>query len=60
MVFDPRPEYRIDVTTGHLSATTPRAYTEDVSSHSRGLVGGDTWQAGLIPDPEREVRKPTT
>jgi hypothetical protein len=43
---DPRPEYRFDVTTGHLSATNPQSYAEDVRSHPRGLVVGDTWQTG--------------
>ncbi|MBA2560507.1 MAG: hypothetical protein H0V07_11605 [Propionibacteriales bacterium] len=42
----PRPEYRFDVTTGHLSATNSQSYAEDVRSHPRGLVVGDRWQTG--------------
>jgi hypothetical protein len=46
----PRPEYRFDVTTGHLSATTRKAYAADIRSHPRGLVFGDTWQTGTATD----------
>jgi hypothetical protein len=46
----PRPEYRFDVTTGHLSATTRKAYAADIRSHPRGLVVGDTWPTGTATD----------
>jgi hypothetical protein len=46
----PRPEYRFDVTTGRLSATTRKAYAADIRSQPRGLVVGDTWQTGTATD----------
>jgi hypothetical protein len=46
----PRPEYRFDVTTGRLSATTRKAYAADLKSQPRGLVVGDTWQTGTATD----------
>jgi hypothetical protein len=46
----PRPEYRFDVTTDSLSATTRKAYAADVRSQPRGLVVGDTWKTGTATD----------
>jgi hypothetical protein len=46
----PRPEYRFDVSTGRLSATTRKVYAADVRSQPRALVVGDTWQTGTATD----------
>ncbi len=46
----PRPEYRLDVTTGRFSATTRTAYAADIRSRPRGLVVGDTWETGTTTD----------
>ena len=46
----PRPEYKFDVSTGRLSATTRKVYAADIRSHPRGLVVGDTWQTGTATD----------
>jgi hypothetical protein len=43
---DPRPDYRFDVTTRHVSASTPRLYAEDMIGRPRGLVVGDNWRSG--------------
>jgi hypothetical protein len=39
-----------DLSTGATSAPAPESYSEDVSSHSRGLVVGDSWPAGAATD----------
>lgn len=40
----PRPEYRFSVTTHDLRDSTPQVYADDLISHPRGLVVGDSWQ----------------
>nr|MBA2560145.1 hypothetical protein [Propionibacteriales bacterium] len=40
------PEYRLDVSHDQLRASTPQEYAEDLTSHPRALVLGDTWQTG--------------
>ena len=39
-----------DVRTKSLSTSTPQSYAEDVSTHSRGLVVGDSWPTGTATD----------
>jgi hypothetical protein len=46
----PRPDYRFGVTTHHLEATTPESHAEDLRSHPRGLVVGNSWQRGRPTD----------
>jgi hypothetical protein len=43
-VSHPRPDYRFGVMTHELRASTPQLYAEDLISHSRGLVVGDSWR----------------
>ena len=38
--------YRFDVSTGLLVAATDQMYANDVRSHSRALVLGDSWRSG--------------
>lgn len=40
------PLVRFDVTTGRESVVTAQAYADDLRSQPRGLVVGDSWQAG--------------
>lgn len=42
----PRPDYRFDLSSKRLRATTPQEYAEDLGSHPRGLILGDDWQTG--------------
>jgi hypothetical protein len=39
-----------DLGTGRADAATAQAYTEEVITHSRGLVVGDTWSDGTATD----------
>ena len=39
-----------DLGTGRTDAATPQSYPEDVTTHSRGLVVGDTWPDGEATD----------
>jgi hypothetical protein len=45
-VGSPRPEYRFGVTTHQLRVSSPQSYAGDLSSHTRGLVVGGSWQTG--------------
>jgi hypothetical protein len=42
--------FRFDLATGHISTTTPQSYAEDLTTHSRGLVIGETAQTGTPTD----------
>ena len=41
--------YRFDVSTGLVVAATDQMYADDLRSHSRGLVLGDSWRTGTRP-----------
>jgi hypothetical protein len=42
----PDSEYRLDLQTGRVRATTPGEYAGDIAGHARGLVVGDSWRSG--------------
>jgi hypothetical protein len=42
----PRPDYRFGLATHDVRASTPQQYTEDLVSHPRGLLVGDSRQDG--------------
>jgi hypothetical protein len=42
----PAPEYRLDVQSGQVRASTPKEYADDVAGHARGLVVGSSWGSG--------------
>ncbi len=39
-----------DVATKRTSTPTPQSYSDDVTTHSRGLVVGDSWPTGTASD----------
>lgn len=41
--------YRFDVSTGRVNAATEQMYADDIRSHARGLVLGDSWRTGTPP-----------
>jgi hypothetical protein len=43
----PRADYRLDVTTGELTATSAQAYAEDVRGQPRGLIVGGIATDGI-------------
>jgi hypothetical protein len=41
--------YLFDVSTGHVVAATDQMYADDIRSHSRALVLGDSWRTATPP-----------
>ena len=46
----PRPDYKFDLRTAKLSPSSTQEHAEDLRSHPRGLVIGDSWQTGRPTD----------
>ena len=46
----PRPNYKFDLRTAKLSPSSTQEHAEDLRSHPRGLVIGDSWQTGRPTD----------
>ena len=41
-------QYRLDVTSGRVTPATPQEYADDLGSHARVLVVGDSWRTGTL------------
>jgi hypothetical protein len=48
-------QFRLDVTSGQVIPAGPAVYADDLRTHPRALVIGDSWSAGTPTDDIREV-----
>ena len=48
-------QFRLDVTSDQVIPANPQIYADDLRTHSRALVIGDTWQTGNLTDGEYQT-----